>query len=77
VILETEQRELETLEQLLEELEEGTVREALLNTWSNVFMIWRKGGEVALNHHGKVLSILERNRLQHVLNGNIKDEQPR
>ena len=75
--LETEQRELETLKQLLEEVPEGLVHDALLNTWSNVFMLWNNGGEAALKHYGKVLSILERNRLQHALNGNIKDESTR
>ena len=57
--LETERRELETLKQLLEEVPEGLVHDTLLNTWSNVFMIWRDGGEAALKHYGKVLSILE------------------
>ena len=75
--LETERRELETLKQLFEDVPEGPVREALLNTWSNVFMLWNDGSEAALKHHGKVLSILERNRLQHALNGNIKDESTR
>ena len=73
----TEQRELETLKRLLEEVPEGPVHDALLNTWSNVFMLWNDGGEAALKHYGKVLSILERNRLQHALNGNIKDESTR
>ena len=73
--LETEQRELETLKRLLEDVPEGLVHDTLLNTWSNMFMLWNDGGEAALKHcHGKVLSILERNRLQHALNGNIKDE---
>ena len=36
-------------------------------------MIWRTDGETALNHHGKVLTVEERNRLQHTANGNIKD----
>ena len=75
--LDTEQRELETLKRLLEEVPEGPVHDALLNTWSNVFMLWKDGGEAALKHHRKVLSILERNRLQHALNGNIKDESTR
>ena len=75
--LDSEQRELETLKQLLEEVPEGPVHEALLNTWSNVWMLWNNGGEAALKHYGKVLSILERNRLQHALNGNIKDESTR
>ena len=75
--LETEQRELETLKQLLEDVPEGPVHDALLNTWSNVWMLWNDGGETALKHYGKVLSILERNRLQHALNGNIKDESTR
>ena len=68
------QRELETLKQLLEDVSEGPVHDALLNTWSNVWMLWNDGGEAALKHYGKVLSILERNRLQHALNGNIRDE---
>ena len=72
--LETEQRELETLKRLLEDVPEGLVHDTLLNTWSNMFMLWNDGSEAALKHHGKVLSILERNRLQHALNGNIKDE---
>ena len=75
--LETEQRELETLKQLLEDVPEGPVHDALLNTWSNVWILWNDGGETALRHYGKVLSILERNRLQHALNGNIKDESTR
>ena len=37
-------------------------------------MLWNDGGEAALKHYGKVLSILEQNQLQHALNGNIKDE---
>ena len=40
-------------------------------------MLWIDGGEPALKHYGKVLSTLERNRLQHALNGNIKDESTR
>ena len=75
--LDSERRELETLKRLLEEVPEGPVHEALLNTWSNVWMLWNNGGEAALKHYGKVLSILERNRLQHALNGNIKDESTR
>ena len=75
--LETERRELETLKRLLEEVPEGPGHDALLNTWSNVFMLWNDGGEAALKHYGKVLSILERNRLQHALNGNIKDKSTR
>ena len=76
-MLETERRELETLKQLLEEVLEGPVHDTLLNTWSNMFMLWKDGGETMLKHHGKVLSILERNQLQHALNGNIKDESTR
>ena len=57
--LETERRELETLKRLLEEVPEGPVHNALLNTWSNVFLLWNDGGEAALKHYGKVLSILE------------------
>ena len=72
--LETERQELGTLKRLLEEILEGLVHDVLLNTWSNMFMLWNDGGEAALKHHRKVLSILERNRLQHALNGNIKDE---
>ena len=75
--LETERRELETLKQLFEDVPEGPVCEALLNTWSNVFMLWNDGGEATLKHYGKVLSVLEWNRLQHALNGNIKDESTR
>ena len=55
----TERRELETLKKLLEDVPEGPVHDALLNTWSNVFMLWNDGGEAALKHYGKVLSILE------------------
>ena len=73
----TEQRELETLKQLLEDVPEGPVHDALLNTWLNVWMLWNDGGETALKHYGKVLSILERNRFQHALNGNIKGEPTR
>ena len=73
VIEKQEQREYETLVGLLETLEEGPVRRALINTWSNIEMIWRMDGETALNHHGKVLTVEERNRLQHATNGNIKD----
>ena len=76
-MLETERRELETLKQLLQDVPEGPVHSTLLNTWSNVFMLWIDGSEAALKHHGKVLSILERNRLQHALNGNIKDKSMR
>ena len=57
--LNSERRELETLKQLLEDVPEGPVHEALLNTWSNVWMLWNDGGEAALKHYGKVLSILE------------------
>ena len=53
------------------------MHDALLNTWSNVFMLWNDGSEAALKHHGKDLSILERNQFQHALNGNIKDESTR
>ena len=73
VIEKQEQREYETLIGLLETLEEGPVCRALINTWSNVERIWRTDGEMALNHHGKVLTVEERNRLQHAANGNIKD----
>ena len=58
-MLEMERRELDTLKQLLEEVPEGPVHEALLNTWSNVLMLWNDGGEAALKHYGNVLSILE------------------
>ena len=68
-----EQREYKTLVGLLETLEEGPVQRALVNTWLNVKKIWRIDGEAALNHHGKVLTAEERNRLQHTANGNIKD----
>ena len=68
---------METLKRLLKEIPEGPVHDVLLNMWSNVFMLWKDGGEAALKHHGKVLSILERNWLQHALNGNIKDELTR
>lgn len=50
MMLEIEQQELETLEQLLDVLEDGPVQEALLNTWSDVFMVWKKGGETVLKH---------------------------
>ena len=73
VIEKREQQEYKTLIGLLETLEEGPVRQALMNTWSNIEMIWRMDGETALNHHGKVLTAEERNRLQHAANGNIKD----
>ena len=73
VIEKREQREYKTLIGLLETLEEGPVRRALMNTWSNIVMIWKMNGETALNHHGKVLTVEERNRLQHATNGNIKD----
>ena len=39
----------------------GLVHDALLNTWSNVFMLWNDGGKAALKHYGKVLLILKRN----------------
>ena len=68
-----EQRKYETLVGLLETLGEGPVRRALINTWSNIEIIWRTDGEIALNHHGKVLTVEERNQLQHTANGNIKD----
>ena len=77
VTLETEQRELETLKQLLEDIPEGPVHDALLNTWSNMFMLWNDSSKAALKHYRKVLLILERNQLQHALNGNIKDESTR
>ena len=73
VIEKRERREYETLVELLETIEEGPVRRALMNTWSNVEMIWRMDGETALNHHGKVLTAEERNQLQHAANRNIKD----
>ena len=73
VIEKREQQEYETLVGLLETLEEGPVRRVLMNTWSNVEMIWRTDGETVLNHHGKVLTAEERNQLQHAANGNIKD----
>ena len=37
--LNSERRELKTLKQLLEDVPEGPVHDALLNTWSNVFML--------------------------------------
>ena len=77
VTLETEQWELETLKQLLEDIPEGPVHDALLNTWSNMFMLWNDGSKAALKHYRKVLLILKRNQLQHALNGNIKDESTR
>ena len=75
--LETERWELETPKQLLEDVPKGLVHDALLNMWSNVFMLWNDGGEAALKHHGKVLLILEQSQLQHALNGNIRDELTR
>ena len=77
MMLETERRELKTLKQLLEDILEGPVHDALLNMWSNMFMLWNDDSEAALKHHGKILSILERNQLQHALNRNIKDELTR
>ena len=59
--LETERRELETLKQLLEDVPEGLVHDVLLNTWSNMWILWNDGSEAALKHYGKILSILERN----------------
>ena len=61
VIDKREQQEYKTLIGLLETLEEGPVRQALMNTWSNIEMIWKMDGETALNHHGKVLTAEERN----------------
>ena len=72
-VLEARKQETKTLIKLLETLEEDRVHEALLNTWTNIEILWEEGSEAALNHHGKVLSAEERNRLQHALNGNIKD----
>ena len=66
-------REYATLIELLDVIEEGQVRNALLNTWSNIEMIWERDGEEALNHHGRVLTMEERNRLQHSSNRNIKE----
>ena len=77
VIEKQERQEYETLVGLLEILEEGPVRQALITTWSNIEMIWKTDGEIALNHHGKVLMAEERNRLQHATNGNIKDATKR
>ena len=59
--LETRKQEMKTLVELLETLEEGRVCEALLETWSNIEMIWEEGGETTLNHYGKVLSAKEQN----------------
>ena len=73
VIEKREWQEYETLVELLETLEEGPVRQVLMNMWSNIEMIWKVDGEMVLNHHGKVLTMEERNRLQHAANGNIKD----
>ena len=75
--LKTEWRELETLKQLLQDVLEGPVHDALLNMWSNASMLWNDGGEATLKHYGKILLTLEWNRLQHALNGNIKDELTR
>ena len=52
-------REYATLVELLDVIGEGQVRNALLNTWSNIKMIWERDGEEALNHHGKVLTMEE------------------
>ena len=71
--LQIKDREHATLVELLDVIGEGQVRNALLNTWSNIEMIWERDGEEALNHHGKVLTMEERNRLQHSSNGNIKE----
>ena len=59
MMLNSERRELETLKQLLKDVPEGPVHDVLLNTWSNVWMLWNDSGEAALKHYGKVLSILE------------------
>ena len=59
--LKTKRRELDTPKKLLEDVSEGLIHNALLNTWSNVFMPWKDGGDAALKHHRKVLSTLERN----------------
>ena len=56
--LETERRELETLKKLLEDVPEGPVHDALLNTWSNVFMLWNNGGEAAVTSHRHVTLFL-------------------
>ena len=71
--LQIKDQEHATLIELLDVIGEGQVRNALLNTWSNIEMIWERDGEEALNHHGRVLMMEERNRLQHSSNGNIKE----
>ena len=57
--LQIKDREHATLIELLDVIGEGQVRNALLNTWSNIEMIWERDGEKALNHHGKVLTMEE------------------
>ncbi|KAF8623740.1 hypothetical protein AX17_007301 [Amanita inopinata Kibby_2008] len=46
------------------------LRELLLFNFTNLKLIFRFGGETALNHYGKFLSQEERNKLTHSLNGN-------
>ncbi|KAF8623903.1 hypothetical protein AX17_007261 [Amanita inopinata Kibby_2008] len=46
------------------------LREPLLFNFSNLSLVFRFGGETALNHYGKFLSQEERNKLTHSLNGN-------
>ena len=43
--LQIKDREHATLIELLDVIGEGQVRNALLNTWSNIEMIWEQDGE--------------------------------
>ncbi|KAF8629560.1 hypothetical protein AX17_005624 [Amanita inopinata Kibby_2008] len=51
-------------------------REVLFDTWTNVVLVYKYGGEAGLRHYGHFLSNKERNKLQHALNGNGKGSSP-
>ncbi|KAF8630176.1 hypothetical protein AX17_005473 [Amanita inopinata Kibby_2008] len=66
--LEEDRRQADTLFFCLEST--PALREPLLFNFTNLELVFRFGGETALNHYGKFLSQEERNKLTHSLNGN-------
>ncbi|KAF8629926.1 hypothetical protein AX17_005547 [Amanita inopinata Kibby_2008] len=51
-------------------------REVLFDTWTNVLLVYKYGGEAGLRHYRHFLSNKEHNKLQHALNSNRKGSSP-
>ena len=69
------QREWEALLLVLTTTDSEPVWDAILTMLTNIETMMSRGCEEMLQHLGQVLTMRELNRLQHMLNGNIKGWQ--